>query len=255
MNANVDSLLSQENCDRAKQLVTAIESGDRENVLQIVSDMSSLVESDLFQNVGKLTRNLHDTFRDIGSESESEFFDPAKFPDARERLQHVIQLTEDSANTTLDCVEKALPVIQERGDRAAELLERWERLCKKEMALSHFKELSDDIQAYLSGTKDLSATLQSGLNDVLMAQGYQDLTGQMIRQVINLVDELEQKLLDLVTSASSESVQGAIQAKNNSKQDERKSLMQGEGPQLNKDADDVMSSQDQVDDLLASLGF
>jgi len=249
-----DTLLSEENLGRAKQLVEQIEAGNKEVVLQLVSEISSIRDYDLFQNVGKLTRSLHDTVQSIGMGSSNGEFDASEFPEARERLNHVIKLTEDSANTTLTVVEESIPIVQESGENAAELLDRWQQLCNRELPFDNFKALSDDIQAYLKNAQQSSDGLQSELTKVLMAQGYQDLTGQMIKQVITLVDDVEERLIDLVAVA------GGIADVNCDHIQPKKSKMseakeRGEGPALPSNTEGMAKSQDEVDDLLASLGF
>ena len=249
MTEQEDELLSAENLDCAKQLVQEIESGNREAVLQLMGEISSARDYDLFQSVGKLTRNLHDTVCSIGSENE--LFDSNEFPDARERLNHVIQLTEDSANTTLTIVEDSIPLVQKSGDNAAALSGRWDKLVNREMSLENFKELSNDIKSYLDGAQTLADDLQAELTKVLMAQGFQDLTGQLIKQVIKLVDDVESRLIDLVSQTG-----GAFENKSGdgAQQDKEKALA-GEGPALPSKTEGVVKSQDDVDDLLASLGF
>lgn len=249
-----DALLSEKNLDRAKQLVDEIQGGNREVVFQLVSEISSARDYDLFQNVGKLTRNLHDTVQNIGMQSPIGAFDANEFPTARERLNHVIQLTEESANTTLTVVEESIPIVQETGDKAAELLGRWQQLCKRELPFDKFKSLSDDIQVYLQNSQDTAEKLQAELTKVLMAQGYQDLTGQLIKQVITLVDDVEERLIDLVAVAGGMAELNCDQSPaQTSKLSEAKE--RGEGPALPSQTEGVAKSQDEVDDLLASLGF
>lgn len=254
MNETTDALLSGENLQRAKHLVEEIEAGNREQVFQLVSEISSLRDYDLFQNVGKLTRNLHDTVRNIGLQSPNNLFDANEFPDARERLNHVIELTEESANTTLTVVEESLPIFQENSEHAGALLKRWQSLCKRELPFENFKSLSDDIQAYLKKSQESAEGLQTEMTKVLMAQGYQDLTGQMIKQVIALVDDVEERLVDLVVVAG-----GVAEASAEHRTVEKTELgMTGEkgmGPALPSKTEGVVKSQGDVDDLLASLGF
>ncbi len=254
MEQPLGTLLSEENLGRAKQLVEEIEAGNQDIVSQLVSEISSIRDYELFQNVGKLTRNLHDTVQNIGLDSTNDALDANEFPEARERLNHVIKLTEDSANTTLTVIEDSIPIVQETGNNATELLDRWQQLCNREMPFDNFKTLSDDIQTYLKTVRQTSDDLQSELTKVLMAQGYQDLTGQMIKQVITLVDDVEERLIDLVTVA------GGIASANCDQHRTSKSKMseakkRGEGPALPSKIEGVAKSQGDVDDLLASLGF
>lgn len=251
MGQTADALMSEETLGRARQLVAQLEAGNRDAVLQLVGDIASARDDDLFQNVGRLTRNLHDTVRAIGTQSPNDWFDANKFPDARERLNHVIKLTEDSANTTLTTIEASIPIVQEGRESAVQLLDRWKKLCNKELSLDGFNVLASDIEQHLNNTQRAADTLQCELDKILMAQGFQDLTGQIIRQVITLVDDVEERLIELVA------VSGGVCDPDNEQKaiDERQSMLKGEGPVLPGKTDGVVKSQGDVDDLLASLGF
>jgi chemotaxis phosphatase, CheZ len=90
---------------------------------------------------------------------------------------------------------------------------------------------------------DSSATKQQ-LLDIMMAQDFQDLTGQVIRKVTVLAHDLEQQLVHLLIDYAPSEL----------KTDPGSGLLNG--PQINPAAkSDVVAEQSQVDDLLDSLGF
>ena len=78
----------------------------------------------------------------------------------------------------------------------------------------------------------------------------------MIQKVTTLVKEVEDHLLNLVVMASHvDSITGTVHELDD-KEKQKESAEQGVGPQIKADErDDVVSGQDDVDDLLSSLGF
>jgi chemotaxis protein CheZ len=110
-------------------------------------------------------------------------------PDARQRLAHVLKLTDDAAHRTLDLVEKSCPL----ADEAVREAERLRGLRRRAT-----DTLDVEVQSYLERTARQMSELRGNLSEVLMAQGYQDISGQIIRNVMKLVDELEQVLGDMM---------------------------------------------------------
>lgn len=115
--------------------------------------------------------------------------------------------------------------------------------------MTEFKALCHRIDALLSEVEGDSTELRGQLTEILMAQDFQDLTGQIISRVITLVNEVEDRLVEILTAFGASQLENAANNKNNSSIDP-------EGPILNPhERDDAVSSQDEVDDLLSSLGF
>ena len=116
------------------------------------------------------------------------------------------------------------------------------------MNAAEFRELSKEIEAYLPLVKQHSDQIHLNLTDMMMAQGFQDLTGQVIRQVISLVGEVENNLVQLVKVSGKH-----LEYK---KEDKIVDPIKAEGPQINATNNpNVVNNQDEVDDLLSSLGF
>jgi chemotaxis protein CheZ len=119
----------------------------------------------------------------------------------------------------------------------------------REMNAEEFREMSKEIEAYLPVVKQHSEKIHQNLSEVTLAQGYQDLTGQVIRQVITMVEEVEDNLVALVKIAGTHQ-------QDRQKDDTEESPIKAEGPQIGaKDNPKVVNNQDEVDDLLSSLGF
>ncbi len=114
------------------------------------------------------------------------------------------------------------------------------------MSVEDFRALSSRLEEYFDKVSNGSIKLKGDLAELMVAQDYQDLTGQIIRKVIVLVQEVEDKLVGVIRDAKPVS--------NDSKASGKKVV--AEGPQINSaENPEVMSGQDDVDDLLSSLGF
>lgn len=242
---------------QAKNLVSYIEAGDVEKAGQCIESLTKVRESMLFQELGKLTRELHNTLNNLHIDTRLSDLAESEIPDAKERLAYVIQLTEEAANKTLGVVEETLPRAEELEQRALELKSQWDRFRSRDMKVDEFRGLTQEIDEFLTLASKNATHVRSGLSDVMMAQGFQDITGQIIRRVINMVQELEASLVCIIKLTGNMSMgvkPGAVQDKDTA----QAKTVQAEGPQvpnLNKDKGQVVCNQDEVDDLLSSLGF
>lgn len=235
---------SDERLMLAKQLVEHLEAGNEAEATHVSSLLTEGVESRLFLEVGRLTRELHEAINEFLLDPRISEMAQVEIPDASERLTYVISMTEKSANTTLGAVEAGLPLADDLGVKARAISEQWERFCNRELSVDDFRELSRELGSFLTLTTERSKQLHGHLTEVLLAQDFQDLTGQIIRQVITLVHDVEDKLVQLVRISGSKLPE---------KQKDAKRL---EGPVIpGIDQGDTVSGQDDVDDLLSSLGF
>jgi chemotaxis protein CheZ len=241
--------------DEAKLLVEYLENGDQEQANALVDTITMRESTELFSEVGKLTRQLHDSLNSFQVDEKIANLTQDAIPDARSRLTYVIEETEKAANTTMDAVEKSMPLAEGLNDRLTQILPEWQKLMGRQMELGEFKSLCTDLDKLLSDATNDSATLNSLLTEVLMAQGYQDLTGQVIRRVIELVKEVEDNLVSMLTAFGD--TQDTKQSEDKAQRSkEQTDTVKAEGPIIDADdRDDVVSGQDDVDDLLSSLGF
>jgi chemotaxis protein CheZ len=231
----------------AKDLVTALEQGKELTADGLLDQIAGLRESQLFQEVGRLTRQLHDTMAGFTVDSKITQMTENDIPDAKERLQYVISMTEQAANQTLNAVEDLLPVSKQLNEQAACLSEKWERFLDKEMPFSEFKSMSTEITKHFKASKGSLQQVQEGLNDILMAQGFQDITGQIIKRVIDLVQDLETSMVELIR------ISGGMESKPGLTTEPE--LPGPVVPGVDDKNNDVAANQDDVDDLLSSLGF
>ncbi|MES9994146.1 MAG: protein phosphatase CheZ [Candidatus Thiodiazotropha sp.] len=239
---------NQQRLELAKSLVISLEAGDDEESERLITSLAPKPQKDdLFLEVGRLTRELHDAINGFLLDARISDMTNVEIPDAKERLSYVITMTEQSANRTLSAVEQSLPLVEKIEKQSAELAQEWEKLRSRMLNKDDFKELSVALSSFLNSTKTDAGELHKNLSEVLMAQDFQDLTGQIIRKVITLVHDVEEKLVMLVR------ITGDKLDDPNQKKEQKEELAGPAIPGL--DQGDQVTSQDDVDDLLSSLGF
>lgn len=240
---------NQERLELAKTLVQHLEAGNENAADDLLEQIVRERESGLFMEVGRLTRELHDALANVKFDSRIAGLAEQDIPDAKHRLNYVIQKTEEAANRTLNAVEALVPISEKLNTGAAVITEEWSRFMRRELSVDEFKGLSHRLTEFLQEISQDSAKIQSNLSDVLMAQDFQDLTGQVIRRIIDLVTEVEDSLVHLVRCAGvkSKSADGGDDA----------IAIRAEGPQIAgvQTSAQCVSGQDDVDSLLSSLGF
>lgn len=197
----------------------------------------------VFQRIGHMTRQLHDTLRQLGYDRALE--EAAKaIPDAKQRLAYVAQLTEQAASRVLNATDVAMPIQDKLQGQATALSARWDRLFGGDLSVDEFKALSGDTRAFLGAVPQQTAATSAQLMEIMMAQDFQDLTGQVIKKIVDLAQSMESELLQVLIEAMPEEM----------KVDKPEGLLNG--PVMNAQGrTDVVTNQEQVDDLLESLGF
>jgi chemotaxis protein CheZ len=161
-----------------------------------------------------------------------------------------MRLTDEAANKTMDAVEEAVSVAADIGQHAGNLYKRWERIAAREQQPGEFKTFFVELGAFLPKLMEQADALNRLMTQALMAQDFQDLTGQVIKRVIQLVQDVEDNLVATIRMF------GQMEDYRRSMDGEQEKNAAAEGPIMNADTrDDVVTSQDDVDDLLSSLGF
>lgn len=236
--------------EQAKLLVEYLETDQQDKANELIAEIQNPINSELFAEIGKLTRQLHDSLNNFQVDTRLNDLATADIPDAKERLNFVISRTEEAANKTMDAVESIFPVVDSIQQQISTVNPLWQKLMHNELDVGEFKALCRDIDVLLKTTEKETGRMHSLMTDVLMAQDFQDLTGQVIRKVIDLVHEVEESLINMLTAFGISSEEG----KENHLPSVGDNLV--EGPIVNtENRTDVVSDQDDVDDLLSSLGF
>lgn len=244
--------------DCAKLLIDKLQNNNFEDASNLIHNLYEMRDRHVFTSVGKLTRALHSAIINFNVDAEIHNQNPelssSEIRDASDRLQYVIKMTQEAADKTMDRVETAAPIAINLGQEAAFIKNEWEKLRRRELSKEEFSELYGRIHDFLEQMGDGTAQLSANLQAIILEQGYQDLTGQVLKKVIGLITDVEKELVNLVRIAGQvEEVTGiGIEQKKTT----TTTTVAAEGPQIHADVrEDVVSGQDEVDDLLSSLGF
>lgn len=243
-----NNYLNEQYRGRLQELTAAMESGDGQRIDALVSELTTLRESSLYQELGMLTREIHDAIRSFASDERIATLAQDEIPDAKERLGYIVTKTDEAAHRTMTGAEETVTMIDNVTERAGAMRERWRQFRNRELSRQEFVVLNEDLDHFLEAIGDESQAIHGKMTEIMLAQDYQDITGQMIKQVVNMVQEIEEKLVRLVT------ISGGAADTGDTRQEKRSD--QAEGPQLpSASSSEVAQSQGDVDDLLASLGF
>ena len=235
----------------AEDLVREMQAGNDAKVQDLLSTISSARDEGIYLEVGKMTRQLHDSLNSFAKETRLGELTEDEIPDARSRLRHVITLTQQSADRSLSAVEATLPKCDQLSARIAKLGSSWQNFKRREMSVEQFRELSNELESFFTDAEQDTVDIRGGLNDIMMAQDFQDLTGQIITRVIELVEEVEGNLVELVRITGTKLGNEEPEPEKDKKPD-----IEAAGPVVpGVGKSDVVSGQDDVDDLLSSLGF
>ena len=198
----------------------------------------------VFKQVGHMMRQMHDSLGALGYDKFVENAVQA-IPDAKDRLTYIANLTEQAACKVLNATDVATP-LQEELEAGADILgAKWDALYENKLSVEEFKLLADETRAYLKNAiPQRTAQTKAQLMEIMMAQDFQDLTGQVIKKVVSLAQDLETQLMSILVETIPEE----------KRTPSVKTLLNG--PVINGEGrSDVVVSQRQVDDLLDSLGF
>ena len=213
--------------------------------------MSNQLNDDVIQRIGHLTRMLRVSMQELGLGKEIEKAAQA-IPDAKDRLSYVATMTEQAANRVLSSIERVSPKQKALQKEAESLTLR----INEAKASGAPVELLNDIAGYLDMASQTSAEMQRELQEITMAQDFQDLTGQVIKKLMEVVREIEHQLVQVLLESSNDSSgEDVMKRLAESEWDEEKKDSLLNGPQIKPTEGDAVGSQDQVDSLLDSLGF
>ncbi|AXA89740.1 protein phosphatase CheZ [Massilia sp. YMA4] len=198
----------------------------------------------MFERLGGIVRLLHDSLRELGydkalTEASSQIMD------AQDRLEYVATLTEQAANKVLNTLDDGMPAQDVLSKKSKEMEDRWAALFEGKLSIEEFKVLAGDSRAFAQAVSEATEAEKARLLEIMMAQDFQDITGQLIKKVVTITKTVEQELAQLL--------------KDNAPADKRERLAQKEVEKVElmsgPSAPTVALSQDSVDDLLADLGF
>lgn len=198
---------------------------------------------EVLSRIGHMTRALHESLRGLGLDKLIEKA-ASDIPDARDRLDYVARLSEQAAKRVLDATDAAGPVQDAIETRSSELAGAWQSLLDKGASEQDWRALAQRTIAGLDESRQGAAATRGQLMDIMMAQDFQDLTGQVIGRITGIAQNLEKQLVQVLIDFAPSEIKREID----------NGLLNG--PQINPEGkNEVVADQGQVDDLLDSLGF
>lgn len=195
----------------------------------------------LVNRIGHLTRQMHESMRELGLDRVIVEATEA-IPNARDRLSYVAHMTERAAERALNAIDVAQPIQERLSKQADSLGQRWDAWFASPLELNDARDLVVHTRAYLSEIPKEASATNVQLMEIMMAQDFQDLTGQVIKKMMEVIQDMESHLLQLLVD-------------NTPVERRPKSNGMLNGPQTEVGQADAVDDQGQVDDLLASLGF
>lgn len=239
--------------EKAKELLERLENNDVAGAVSLIQDLQKVRDESLYQEIGHLTRALHESIKNFKLDGGGQGND---IDEAHEGLAYVVEMTAKAANKTMDKVEESMPLSEEIASESSEIKQEWKRFLNKEMQPAEFRELTKRIDGFLDKASINTRKLNSNLNEILLAQDFQDLTGQVIQKVTAMVTDVESRLVNLVSMAGQVDQMTGIQHEEVETPEDEVDPHKGEGPQIKaEEKENVAANQDDVDDLLSSLGF
>jgi chemotaxis protein CheZ len=223
--------------------------GDRDSFLKTLGRLGETRDGLLYGDLRDLSRSLRFALDQIRVDSRLATLAGKEVPDARLRLNHVLTLTEQGAHRTLDLVEQSCPLAEKTAKEAAALLVPLRNIRDGITEAAALQVLLTHVETFLASAQRDSDTVRTNLTEVLMAQSYQDLSGQIIRGVITLVTEVERTLTRFSALVGDGPEDMTVTPS------EPPSSSSGFGPAVPGVTSNSIGEQNDVDALLANLGM
>lgn len=205
---------------------------------------------EIINQVNDLQQMVHDSLDDLNFEHAFIQQAASFIPDARKRLDYVVQMTAQAANRALNAIDIARPLQEELDSEASKLNARWDAWFENPIELTEAKQLVTDTRKFLAHVPQNVQQTNTQLLDIMMAQDFQDLTGQVIKKMVRVIQNIEKQLL-FVLAEHSETRHEAAKPPLDVNAESDDGLLNG--PQINPNKTDIVVSQEQVDDLLKNL--
>jgi chemotaxis protein CheZ len=248
MTDDLEALFEEVSAQRTQTLTAAQEGqavpaapapADGKPAPDIVYDSQSKQDKPMYERLGGIVRLLHDSLRELGYDKSLAEAN-SQITDAKGRLEHIAALTEQAANRVLNTIDAGIPEQEAVLKSAQEMDSRWNRLFEGKMSIEEFRLLATDSKEFALQVASATETEKARLLDIMMAQDFQDITGQLIKKIVAVTQKVENELAQLLLdNAPAEVVQTL--------KDGPEALMQGPSTSA--------MGQDDVDNLLEGLGF
>jgi len=185
--------------EKAQLVLGGLEQGNVGTAVQELLHINDAKTNSRYRQIGKITRGLHNAIGNLEF-SNGERAGPKR--DVQSRVGYVINLTQDAANRTMDLAEEATPIAAELGTASNALREDGRKLANRELSADEFRELYKKMADSLIFSEEKSNQLHVNLTDIVVTQGYQDLSGQVLLKIVNMLNATEGDLVNLLAMAA-----------------------------------------------------
>ncbi|ORM63968.1 protein phosphatase CheZ [Pantoea rodasii] len=181
---------------------------------------------------GAILRSLRDSLQQLGLDKTIAEV-AGSIPEARDRLGYVVNMTREAAEGVLTSVELTQPLQYGLADDAEKLTSRWNAWEENPQGVKASLKLATDTQDWLATIPSIAGSTRHQLHAIMMAQGFQDLTGQIVQRMVSVLNDVEGQLIKVLRDNTPDHISHLSSSQTK----------------------DKAASQDDVDDLLASLGL
>ena len=228
------------------ELVAAWNERDERRFFTQIEALAAMRQHRLLHDVCALTQEIETALEHFCDNARLEDLTRKDVPDARVSLEHVLELTNDAAHRTMDLVERSYAPAERMRQLADRVAPMWRELRDKDCAPAEAGELMGLMDEFLESARGDAEQIRRNLGEVLLAQGYQDLSGQIVRSVIRLIDEIQDALAGLVAISRGKPVEYSG----------RKAVSASApmGPRVpGTSQGDLVNGQDEIDMLLSGM--
>jgi len=206
--------------------------------------LNNLISSDIHKSIGLLTRQLHNALNGLGLIAKVQDL-AGEIPDAQSRLSYIARLTGEAAEKVLNRVDQA----KAQNEHISNETSRIGALIVQDPVSAVAK---GHVMNFLNDVNQSTQIIDKHLTEIMMAQDFHDLTGQVIAKVVGLAANIEEQLVQLLIQTAPIEI-GPKETKPTEAAPYQPQLA---GPVIHSEGNaEVVSSQTEVDDLLASMGF
>lgn len=243
---DLDALFEQISAQHTGTAVTASSEAlpDPIQESEAAPDAAAEAEKPMYERLGGIVRILHDSIRELGHQHPFNNLN-SQIGDAQDRLAYVATLTEQAANKVLNATDAGMPAQETLSNSAKAMNVRWADMFDGKLSVEEFKQLAEDTRSFNSCVIDVTEAEKARLLEIMMAQDFQDLTGQLIKKVVTITQAVERELAQLLWDNAPEAVKDKPLAHKEAVVD----LMEGPA------APSIAMGQGDVDSLLDDLGF
>ncbi len=259
---------------KAEKLTEELAKGNIGAALHTINELQQAKHEAFYNEIGQLTRKLHDEINSFSSEMEDDGgldnTTLSGMSDASDRLNYVIEITEKTSHETMDRVDSSLLLIDKLDSQSVRFKDLLSLVGQLEGEFDALNGVYDRTCQVKQESEDTIELLKKELTEILLAQSSQDISGQLIRRVITLLTQVQNGLVTLINMAAkvenlsvAELGRMPLEQSPEEKPKSDKAAAEkvtappmAEGPQINTESNpEVVSGQDDVDELLSSLGF